>query len=257
MGAVHSGHLSLIERSKSENPFTVMSLFVNPTQFGENEDFDAYPRTLERDQMLAEESGVDLLWTPSREDIYTENFSTFIEETKISQHLCGAHRPKHFRGVCTVVFRLLGVVEPDRIYLGKKDAQQLRVIEKMAEDLALGVKVVGCPTVREEDGLAMSSRNRHLSPKEREIAPALHVALAKAEKAFQQGEKESAALIAVAKKHLANYPEITVQYLELRDWRDFNAPGHIDAPAIVAAAVFLGKTRLIDNLFLASEEFRT
>lgn len=251
MGALHEGHLSLVRRSKTENPFTVLSIYVNPTQFGPNEDFDRYPRTPERDQALAEQAGVDLLWTPTDQEIYPGRFSTFIEETEISRHLCGRFRPGHFRGVATVVFRLLQIVQPDRMYLGRKDAQQLRILEKMAEDLGLGVKAVGCPTVREKDGLATSSRNILLTPKEREIAPEIFAALSEAEKAFQKGERAARSLVSIVEQRLRRHREIQVQYVELRRWSDFEAAPTIQETSLLATAVLLGKTRLIDNVLLA------
>jgi pantoate--beta-alanine ligase len=250
MGALHEGHLSLIRRSARENPFTVISVYVNPTQFGPQEDFSSYPRTLERDRQLAEEAGANLFWTPTDQDIYPGTPSTFIEETVVSRPLCGEFRPGHFRGVTTVVYRLLRVVAPDRIYLGRKDAQQLRVLEKMIEDLDLGVKVVGCPTVREKDGLAMSSRNAYLSPSERAVAPALYAALSEAEEAFLRGIDAPEALVETVTRRLNVHPEIRVQYVDLRRWRDFERPGKVDEPSVLAAALFLGKTRLIDNLIL-------
>jgi pantoate--beta-alanine ligase len=254
MGALHEGHLSLVQKSRSENPFTVMSLYVNPTQFGVGEDFGAYPRTPEKDRELAEQNGVDLLWTPTDRDIYPQGFSTFIEETSLSQHFCGRFRSGHFRGVCTVVYHLLRTVEPDRMYLGRKDAQQLRVLEKMAEDLALGVKVVGCTTVREKDGLARSSRNAYLTHQEREIAPALYAALSEAQNAFRKGERGMAELVSIVNRALARTPQIRVQYAELRRWSDFETPERVDAPSVLAVAAFLGKTRLIDNIFLQPGE---
>ncbi|MFH1262487.1 MAG: pantoate--beta-alanine ligase [Pseudomonadota bacterium] len=250
MGALHDGHLSLVRRSKTENPFTVMSIYVNPTQFGPNEDFDKYPRPLERDRALAEETGVDLLWTPTNHDIYPEGFSTFIEETLISRDLCGKFRPGHFRGVTTVVYHLLRTVTPDRLYLGQKDGQQLRVLEKMVDDLGLALKVVGCPTVREPDGLALSSRNAYLSADERKIAPSIYRALQEVETAFKSGERSRLELVKILQSDLGRRPELRIQYIELRRWRDFETIETVTEKSILAVAAYLGKTRLIDNLLL-------
>jgi pantoate--beta-alanine ligase len=250
MGALHEGHLSLIRRSKAENAVTVVSVFVNPTQFGPNEDFDRYPRDLERDAKLALSEKADFLYAPESPEIYRSGFSTYIEETALSRVLCGAHRPGHFRGVLTVVFRLFNLVRPDRAYFGRKDAQQLRLIEKMAEDLGLDVEIAACPTVRDPDGLAMSSRNAYLVEEERAVAPRIYGALRAAEAAFDAGERRSDRLVDLARAVLAACPSFSVQYLELRTWRDLAEADVVSERSVLAVAGVLGKTRLIDNVIL-------
>ncbi len=250
MGALHEGHLSLARRSKKENALTVVSIFVNPTQFGPNEDFDRYPRDLQHDQELLSREKIDYIYAPETGDIYPAGFSTFVEETELSKVLCGVFRPGHFRGVCTVVFRLFRIVRPDRAYFGQKDAQQLRIIEKMTEDLDLEIQIVGCPILREKDGLAMSSRNIYLSGEERVIAPQIHAALQKAQAAFTQGERDTHNLLEMAKSVLAPFPAIETQYLELRRWRDFGVEEKTTEKSVLAFAGHLGKTRLIDNVIL-------
>ena len=250
MGALHEGHFSLVRKSLNENPFQVMSIFVNPLQFGPNEDLEAYPRTLESDKRGAQEAGVDLLFVPSVPEMYPKDRSTYVEETSISKSLCGAFRPAFFRGVTTVVLKLLEIVRPDHLYMGEKDAQQLRVIEKMIADLCLETKVIGCPTVREKDGLAMSSRNAYLSPEEREIAPTIYSGLRKAESAFRDGEIASEKLTALAKRTYEQNTVITIQYLELRRWRDFQLSEKVQEKSVLAVAAHIGKTRLIDNIIL-------
>jgi pantoate--beta-alanine ligase len=250
MGALHEGHLSLARKAKQENDLCVMSIFVNPTQFGPQEDLAAYPRPFEKDRTLAEGAGVDLLFSPRQEDMYPPGHSTYVEETSISQCLCGAHRPGHFRGVCTVVLKLFQTVPAHRAYFGRKDAQQLRIIEKMAQDLDLDIRIVGCPTVREKDGLAMSSRNVYLSPEEREEAPVIFAALQEAERAFQRGERSAEKLLAAARRTLSPAKRLTVQYLELRRWRDFELAEDVTETSLLAFAGFCRRTRLIDNVLL-------
>ncbi|MFH1018969.1 MAG: pantoate--beta-alanine ligase [Pseudomonadota bacterium] len=250
MGALHEGHLSLVRRSKKDNAVTVASIFVNPTQFGPNEDFERYPRDPERDQSLLSREKVDYLYAPSKEDIYAPGSSTYVDETELSQVMCGAFRPGHFRGVCTVVFRLFQIVQPDRAYFGQKDAQQLRIIEKMAEDLGLDIRIIGCPTLREGDGLAMSSRNAYLSEEERTVAPQIYAALKEAQSAFTGGERSVSRVLETAKDALGRHPAIQTQYLELRRWRDLRVEEAITEKSVLAFAGYLGKTRLIDNVIL-------
>jgi pantoate--beta-alanine ligase len=250
MGALHEGHLALARRSRKENAVTVASVFVNPTQFGPNEDFERYPRDLEKDAELLGREKADYLFAPDAKDIYPDGFSTYVEETELSKVLCGAHRPGHFRGVTTVVFRLFQIVSPDRAYFGRKDAQQLRIIEKMVEDLGLPVKIVPCATVREADGLAMSSRNAFLSGEERSVAPQIQAALVAAETLFKRGERGSGAILESAGAHLAKFPALQIQYLELRRWRDLSTADSVNEESVLAFAGHLGKTRLIDNVLL-------
>ncbi len=250
MGALHDGHLSLVRKSITENNITVMSIFVNPTQFGPKEDFASYPRSLKKDLVLAESEKTDLLFIPSTEEIYKNSFSTYVEETTIARPLCGQFRPVFFKGVCTVTLKLLNTIQPDRLYLGQKDAQQLRVLEKMIEDLNLGIQVIGCPTIREKDGLAMSSRNIYLSSHEREVAPTIYAALKEAESAFLNGERVSQKLIDIAKQQILSKKIFELQYLEVKRWKDFESDTTIKEPSLLAVAAFLGRTRLIDNIFL-------
>ncbi len=250
MGALHEGHLALAHQAAKENDISVMSIFVNPTQFGPKEDFSAYPRNLTQDSLLAEKSGVDLLFFPSTEEMYTPGFSTYVEETEISQGLCGARRPGHFRGVCTVVLKLFNAIQPDRAYFGQKDAQQLRVLEKMVEDLNLPLSIVGCPTIRENDGLAMSSRNTYLTPEEREEAPHIFSALSKGARLFRQGEYQSAEIQKTVLEHLKAAKLFELQYLEIRAWKDFAPIEQVNEKSVMAMAGFFGTTRLIDNILL-------
>ena len=250
MGFLHEGHLSLVRASRKENGATVVSIFVNPTQFGPNEDFEAYPRDLERDLGLLEAEGVDLAFCPSPEHLYAPDHSTFVNEGKVSQDLCGASRPGHFRGVCTIVLKLFNLVTPDRAYFGEKDFQQLLVIRRMIRDLDVPVEVRGCPIVREKDGLALSSRNVYLAPGERESALALSRSLREAKQRYEQGETRASVLVEGVKALLGRDPALKVDYVKLRDAEDLSAIVSVDRPAVLALAVRVGKTRLIDNTVL-------
>ena len=250
MGFLHEGHLSLVRTSRKENVATVVSIFVNPTQFGPNEDFEAYPRDLERDLGLLEAEGVDLAFCPSPEHLYAPDHSTFVNESKVSQDLCGASRPGHFRGVCTIVLKLFNLVTPDRAYFGEKDFQQLLVIRRMIRDLDVPVEVRGCPIVREKDGLALSSRNVYLAPGERESALALSRSLREAKQRYEQGETRASVLVEGVKALLGRDPALKVDYVKLRDAEDLSAIVSVDRPAVLALAVRVGKTRLIDNTVL-------
>jgi pantoate--beta-alanine ligase len=252
MGALHEGHATLLRRSVAENPLTVLSIFVNPTQFGPSEDFSRYPRTLEADSEIARREKVDYIFAPAAEEIYPPGWSTFIEVEGVSAPLCGAFRPGHFRGVATVVNRLFSLVQPDAAYFGQKDLQQCLVIQRMVSDLGLAVKVEIVPTVREADGLALSSRNRYLSAAERQKALVIYRAMRKAEELFLGGERKVAALAAAAKQELAAEPEFQVQYAEIRSLPDLAEISEVKEPAALAIAGYLGKTRLIDNLILTA-----
>lgn len=254
MGALHAGHLSLVERSKRENDLTVMSIFVNPTQFGPQEDFENYPRTFHRDEELAAGARVDILFHPSTHEIYSSTASTWVEESHFSLPFCGPFRLGHFRGVATVVLKLLQMAQPNTLYLGQKDAQQLRVIEKMVDDLDVPVQVIGCPTLREADGLAMSSRNAYLTPAEREVAPLLHSALQKGFAAFQKGERSTEIILSITHDTIDKNKIFRLQYLELRRWSDFETVERVEEKSLLALAAYLGKTRLIDNLIFGDEE---
>jgi len=251
MGALHEGHLSLIRRAREDTDFVVVSIFLNPTQFGPDEDLEEYPRTPEADRAAAEEAGTDLLFAPSTEEMYPEGFCTYVEVTgQMTARLCGASRPGHFRGVATVVTKLLNQVRPDLAFFGQKDAQQVAVIKRMVRDLDMPVRVVVCPTVRESDGLAMSSRNRYLSPEEREQATVLHKALERAQALFAAGQTETGGLKEAIRAVISQAPAAKVDYVDVVDAETMAPLTVVDRPALVALAVFVGRTRLIDNTVL-------
>jgi pantoate--beta-alanine ligase len=249
MGALHQGHLSLIREARARDGLVVVSIFVNPTQFGPQEDFAQYPRTLEADAVLCREAGVDLIFAPSAEEMYPPGFSSEIVVAGITDQLEGRFRPGHFNGVATVVAKLFSIVQPDDAYFGQKDYQQLLVVRRMAADLDLPVRVVGCPTLREADGLALSSRNRYLSPEQRQAAPRLYQALqAGAEVLRTGGSGEDA--VHCARKALASESLFRVQYLVAADPATLEPQSGPVRPAVLLAAAHLGETRLIDNLIV-------
>lgn len=250
MGALHVGHVSLIRRARAENGFVVVSVFVNPTQFGVPSDLETYPRDLARDRDLAQTAGADLIFCPTVKDMYPEGFCTWVEVEGPTAGLCGASRPGHFRGVCTVVAKLFNICAPDRAYFGEKDFQQLAVIKRMARDLDLPVEVVGCPTVREGDGLAMSSRNVRLTPEPRAQAPVLYRALTAAQAAVENGERDAERLKAGIRAVLADADLATIDYVEIVDVETLEPVAVIDRPALIAVAVLFGDVRLIDNVTL-------
>lgn len=247
MGALHAGHARLIETSARACNVTVVSIFVNPTQFNDKSDFDRYPRTFEADVSLSESAGAAIIFAPSNKEMYPEPLDTHVDVDRLTQHLCGAFRPGHFRGVATVVLKLLNIVQPNRAYFGEKDAQQLAVIRRLVSDLNVPVEIVPVPTVREADGLAMSSRNRRLSTGERGVAPLLFKALSGAKKALLEGENDAQNAKKVAFSVLEN-ALIRVEYLEIVDPRDLQPVQKIEGPVLIAIAAWLGDTRLIDNL---------
>jgi pantoate--beta-alanine ligase len=250
MGFFHEGHLTLFRTAAAECGYVVVSLFVNPTQFEPGEDFDAYPRDLDRDAAMAESAGVDLLFTPTPEEMYPEGDATWIEVGKLGEPLCGQFRPRHFRGVATVVAKLFNIALPDRAYFGEKDFQQIVVIRRMARDLQFPLAVVSVPTVREPDGLAMSSRNIHLASEERVAAQALSRALAAAQALFAAGETSASRLRAEAMRIIGEEPLARLQYAEIVDAEDLAAVETITRPAVLAVAALVGRTRLIDNTVL-------
>jgi pantoate--beta-alanine ligase len=253
MGALHEGHLSLVRLSRARCARTVASIFVNPLQFGPGEDLSRYPRPFERDRELLGREGVDALFAPEAESIYPADASTTVAESEVTAPLCGEHRPGHFRGVLTVVLKLFNLVRPDVAFFGQKDAQQCAAIERMVRDLDVPVELVRGPTVRESDGLAMSSRNAYLTPVERERAPLLHRSLLAARDAFARGERDRARLEALGRAVLAAEPAFRVQYWEIRDAATLARPAdRVAGGELVAAAACLGRTRLIDNLVLPS-----
>ena len=249
MGALHEGHLSLIRAARAANDVVVVSIFVNPTQFGPREDFARYPRDLERDRRLCEEAGADLIFSPSGDEMYPEGFSTWVDVEGLTVGLCGRSRPGHFRGVCTVVGKLLNICGPDRAYFGEKDAQQLAVIRRMVHDLDMRVEIVPCPTVREADGLAMSSRNVRLAPEERAQAPALYRALTAAKNLVAEGERDVATVEGTIRGMLAfEAPLGRVDYIEIVRADDLSPVTTASGQCLMALAVFFGGTRLIDNV---------
>lgn len=251
MGALHEGHAMLLRRAAEECPVTVLSIFVNPTQFGPGEDFSRYPRAFEADLEIAGQCGVQYVFAPEPEIIYPKGWSTFIEVSGVSEPLCGMFRPGHFRGVATVVYRLFRLVRPQVAYFGQKDLQQCLVIERMVRDLDLPLKIAVCPTLRESDGLALSSRNRYLSPAERAEATVIFRAMEAVRKEFEAGERAVRNLLAGAHRELATVPSFTAQYVEIRSLPHLGPLDKVEGPAALAIAGFLGKTRLIDNLVLS------
>lgn len=253
MGALHAGHVSLIERARAENDLVVVSIFVNPAQFGPDEDFTTYPRPLDADLAICDRAGVDLVFAPGTEELYSRPPVTRIVVSGVSESMEGAHRPGHFDGVALVVCKLFNVVGSCRAYFGQKDAQQLRVVSRMVDDLDLPVEVVGCPIVRDADGLALSSRNVYLSTTERERALALPRALRAIECAARDGERDTAALRAAGLRTLEEGGVDEVDYLEIVDPETLEALTHLDGSALVCAAVRVGRTRLIDNVLIGRE----
>ncbi len=253
MGALHEGHLSLIahaRRRAGPRGAVVVSVFVNPTQFDRQSDLTAYPRTLTADATMCRRAGADLLFAPSTKSMYPPDFSTWVEETRLARPLCGGRRPGHFRGVCTVVLKLFNLVQPDLALFGWKDAQQALVLQRMARDLNLPVRIVTAPTVRETDGLAMSSRNRRLSPAERARAPALYAALCFARVAFREGITRATRLKTAVRRRLVTVPGLRLDYLELVDSKNLRPVSRVTRGDLLAVAAFLGATRLIDNVRL-------
>lgn len=251
MGCLHAGHISLVRVALRRADRVIVSLFVNPAQFGPNEDFARYPRPFEQDAAMCREAGVHILFAPTPGDMYADDASVFVDENRISRGLCGASRPGHFKGVLTVVAKLFNLCQPDMAVFGQKDAQQARLIRQMARDLNFPVDIVIAPIVRESDGLALSSRNRYLSEADRKNAPCLQSALLAAGAAFAAGERDTAALKAIMRGTIASTPNAAVDYVEIVDAESFEPVAAIRRPALAALAVRLGATRLIDNMELA------
>lgn len=248
MGYLHDGHLSLIKKSVSENDVTVVSVFVNPTQFAPNEDFKTYPRDLNRDAALAESVGADAVFHPEPEEMYPDGYHTYISVEKLTEVLCGVSRPTHFRGVTTVVAKLFNIARADRAYFGQKDAQQLAVVRRMVADLNMNIEIVGCPIVRESDGLALSSRNVFLSPDERSQALVLYKSLRTAKGLLEGGERSAARIRAEIERVIKTAPLADIDYIEIVRYDDLTAVETIDCKVLIALAVRFGKTRLIDNI---------
>ena len=248
MGALHAGHERLIETARRDSDVLAVSIFVNPMQFGPNEDYSRYPRPLSHDLGTCESRSVDLVFAPSVEEMYPAPPLASVEVGRLSEHLCGKSRPGHFRAVATVVMKLLNIVQPQRAYFGEKDMQQLTIIRRMVADLNLNITIVGVPTVRETDGLALSSRNKYLSAEERKAAPALYRALQEAGRRIGGGEKDASKVRETALGVLANSPLIRVEYIEIVDPDELQPIATISGPVRIAGAIWVGATRLIDNV---------
>ena len=248
MGALHAGHARLIEQARRECHELVVSIFVNPLQFDRDDDLRRYPQTLEADLQLCRTAGVDLVFAPSAEAMYPTLPACTIEVARIADHLCGRHRPGHFRGVATIVMKLFQIVQPDRAYFGQKDAQQLAIVRRLVADFNVPVDIVGVPTLREPDGLAMSSRNRHLGPGERSLATALYRALCEAERQIAGGVTNVDLVRAAAAAEIPDARGLRLEYLEVVDPDDMQPVAHVTGPVRVAGALWVGPTRLIDNL---------
>ena len=254
MGYLHEGHLSLVRRAREENDRVVVSIFVNPTQFGPNEDYNRYPRDLDRDMKLLEPIGVDAVFYPSVEEMYPEGYRTYVEVVGITDKLCGASRPGHFRGVCTVCTKLFNIVMPHRAYFGKKDFQQYVVIKNMVRDLNMDIEIVPMPIVREPDGLAMSSRNTYLSPEERQAATCLYRSLKRAVELFESGERDASKIREEVVRVIEAEPLARIDYVEVVDPETFEPVERVEKGTLVALAVFVGPARLIDNVQLGVDE---
>ncbi len=250
MGYLHEGHLSLVRHAKEDCDHVVVSIFVNPTQFGPQEDLSKYPRDLDRDLSLLESLGVDLVWTPTEQVMYPPGYQTWVEVERITRPLEGAMRPGHFKGVATVVAKLFNSVQPHKAYFGQKDAQQAAVIRQMTRDLNFPIEIVVCPIVREPDGLAMSSRNVYLDPEQRKAATVLYRSLCAARNAYENGEREAEKLREVMRDVLATEPLAQMQYVSCADYDTLEELEIIIGKTLLSMAVFLGKTRLIDNFVL-------
>lgn len=252
MGALHQGHISLVNKARKENDFVVVSIFLNPTQFGQNEDLSKYPRNFKADERLLRDAGVDMVFYPSVDIMYTDDFSTYVEENQVSLGLCGAKRAGHFMGVTTVVAKLFNIIGPDKAYFGKKDYQQFLVIKKMVRDLNFPIKLYSCPIVRESDGLAMSSRNAYLSDHERKEASKLYQSLKSSKKRVKSGDictvkqlfnAVQAGILEISVKH-------KIDYIEILDANTLNPVKSLSNKTLIAIAVYVGKTRLIDNIVI-------
>jgi pantoate--beta-alanine ligase len=250
MGALHEGHLSLVHAAKAQCDAVAVSIFVNPTQFGPNEDFNKYPRNFERDCKILRNENVDLLFAPSAEEMYPRPAAAWVNVAGLSDRLCGRSRPGHFRGVATVVAKLFHIVEADVAFFGQKDAAQLAIIRRMVDDLNFAVEVVGCPIVREPDGLALSSRNAYLDPQQRKAATALYQSLQETLREFDSGERHADKLIAAGKRILVELPSLRLDYLEIVDPDTLQEIRIVSRESLVAVAAFLGPTRLLDNTVL-------
>ena len=247
MGYLHEGHGSLIKKAVEDNDKVMVSVFVNPIQFGPNEDLETYPRDFDADLKMIESLGADMVFHPEPSDMYASDFSTTVSVAGVSENLCGAKRPGHFNGVCTVVTKLFNLSEADRAYFGQKDAQQLAVVRRMVRDLNVNIEIVGCPIIREDDGLAKSSRNTYLSPEERQAATVLNKALIAGKQMVEEGEKSALAVKTRIEDIISKEPLAKIDYVEITDWNSIEPVDIIDGSILCAIAVYIGNTRLIDN----------
>jgi pantoate--beta-alanine ligase len=250
MGYLHQGHLALVQQARAENSVVVVSIFVNPTQFGPTEDFKTYPRDTESDLAMLQKEKTDIVFMPSVEEMYTDRFSSWVDVEKVTDRLEGSYRPGHFKGVATVVAKLFNIVEPTRAYFGQKDAQQVLVIKKMVADLNMNLEVIVAPTVRESDGLAMSSRNVYLNPQERQAAAVLCKALTLAQNLWEKGDRNAERIRQEMTSLISKEPLAKIEYVSIADAQTLEELSEIDRPALASLAVRIGKTRLIDNMVL-------
>lgn len=250
MGYLHEGHQSLIKKSVEQNDKTVVSVFVNPMQFAPTEDLESYPRDLNADAKLCTETGADLIFNPEPKEMYKNGFCSFVDMIGPTAELCGKSRPIHFRGVCTVVSKLFNIVQPDRAYFGQKDAQQLAVIKRMVIDLNVPIEIIGCPIIREDDGLAKSSRNTYLNDEERKAALILSKTIFMGKKLVEDGLTDAKELVRLMKENIETEPLAKIDYVEVVDFNDISIKDEISDNTLVAMAVYIGKTRLIDNFIV-------
>ena len=250
MGYLHEGHGSLISRARQENDKVVVSIFVNPMQFGPEEDLESYPRDLDKDSAYCESLGADLIFHPEPEEMYTDGFCSYVDMSVLTEELCGLSRPVHFRGVCTVVNKLFNIVQPDRAYFGQKDAQQLAIIKRMVQDLNMDLEIIGCPIVREEDGLAKSSRNTYLSAEERQAALVLSKAVKLGQELVAAGETDAKKIVSEMSALIEKEPLARIDYVKAVDGLTMQQIDTVKTPMLVALAVYIGKTRLIDNFMI-------
>ena len=250
MGYLHEGHGSLITEARKQNDKVVVSIFVNPMQFGPTEDLASYPRDLEKDSAFCESLGADLIFHPEPSEMYSDGFCSYVDMSVLTEELCGLSRPVHFRGVCTVLTKLFNIVQPDRAYFGEKDAQQLAVVKHMVEDLNMNLEIIGCPIIREEDGLAKSSRNTYLSQEERHAALILSKTIFMGQKMVEEGETDAVKLVEAMKANIRTEPLAKIDYVKAVDGLTMQQVTEIKAPTLVAIAVYIGKTRLIDNFIV-------
>ena len=250
MGYLHEGHASLIKKAREENDRVIVSDFVNPIQFGPKEDLATYPRDFDADCRLCESIGADLIFNPEPCEMYEDDFHSYVGVNTLSEGLCGKSRPIHFNGVCTVVTKLFNITEADRAYFGQKDAQQLAIVRRMVRDLNYNIQIVGCPIIREADGLAKSSRNTYLSENERQKATILHKALEQGEKMVRDGETDVNKIVKTVRDIIESEPLAKVDYVEIVDWNELQKVDKIDGPILMAVAVYIGKVRLIDNFIV-------